>query len=202
VRLVLKSRDTVRFEVPVAARRCGDGRGILMHGARGGQGVLVWLRSSYPPDTGVYPLLPRGDSVALRGVIAAVRFQLGDVPHGLALDEDRPVTRATPQLALQLRASASRRRSRSSAPPRSRSTGCRWRRHVPCRVLPYCARRDHRDGVRAAGAAAGVGARPRRPRDGDRERPARQRRGGGGRVPDRAFAATASELAGRPTLTS
>jgi hypothetical protein len=104
VRLVLKSRDTVRFEVPVAARRCGDGRGILMHGARGGQGVLVWLRSSYPPDTGVYPLLPRGDSVALRGVIAAVRFQLGDVPHGLALDEgSASVTRATPQLALQLR---------------------------------------------------------------------------------------------------
>jgi hypothetical protein len=105
VRVVLsRSRDTVRFEVPVVAHRCGDGRGLLLHGAREGQGVLVWLRGGYPPDTGAYPLLPRGDSVALRGVIAAVRFQLGDVPHGLMLDDgSASVTSATPQFALHVR---------------------------------------------------------------------------------------------------
>lgn len=105
MRVVLaRSRDTVRFEVPVVAQRCGDGRGVLLHGAREGQGVLVWLRGAYPPDTGAYPLLPRGDSVALRGVIAAVRFQLGDVPHGLTLDNgSASVTQATPQLALHVR---------------------------------------------------------------------------------------------------
>ena len=105
MRLVIaKSGETVRFEVPVVAQRCGDGRGLLMHGAREGQGVLVWLRGGYPPDTGAYPLLPRGDSVALRGVIAAVRFQLGDVPHGLSLDDGSArVTRATPHLSLHVR---------------------------------------------------------------------------------------------------
>ncbi len=102
--MTANSRDTVRFDVPVVARRCGDGRGVLMQGVREGQGVLVWLRGGYPPDTGAYPLLPRGDSVALRGVIAAVRFQLGDVPHGLMLDDgSADVTRATPLLALHVR---------------------------------------------------------------------------------------------------
>lgn len=96
--------DTVRFEVPVVAQRCGDGRGLLLHGARQGRGVLVWLRGGFPPATGTYPLLPRGDSVALRGVIVAVRFVLGDVAHGLTLDEGSAnVTRTTPQLALQVR---------------------------------------------------------------------------------------------------
>ena len=105
VRLVsARSPDTVRFEVPVVARRCGDGRGVLLHGAREGQGVLVWLRGAYPPDTGAYPLLPRGDSVAVRGVIAAVRFQLGDVAHGLTLEDgSASVTRASPRLALHVR---------------------------------------------------------------------------------------------------
>jgi len=102
--MIAKAGDTVHFEVPVVAQRCGDGRGVLMHGVREGRGVLVWLRGSYPPDTGAYPLLPRGDSVALRGVIAALRFQLGDVPHGLTLDEGSArVTRATPHLALHVR---------------------------------------------------------------------------------------------------
>ncbi|MGH7612538.1 MAG: hypothetical protein ACREMW_00670 [Gemmatimonadales bacterium] len=104
MRVVLaRSRDTVRFEVPVVAQRCGDGRGVLLHGAREGQGVLVWLRGAYPPDTGAYPLLSRGDSVALRGVIAAVRFQLGDVPHGVTLEDGSAnVTQATPELGLHV----------------------------------------------------------------------------------------------------
>jgi len=107
VRLALRgSRDTMQFEVPVVAQRCAAGRGLLLHGAREGLGVLVWLRggSEAVPDTGTYPLLPRGDSASPRGAIAAVRFLVGEVAHGLTLDDGTAiVTRATAPFTVQAR---------------------------------------------------------------------------------------------------
>jgi hypothetical protein len=106
VRLVQTgAMDTIRFEVPIRAHPCADGRGILVTGARQGQGVLVWLRADRAaPDTGTYPLLARADSGAARGVIAAVRFVIGPVTHGLTVDDgSATVTQATPSLTLQVR---------------------------------------------------------------------------------------------------
>ncbi len=106
VRLVQAgATDTIRFEVPVRAQQCADGRGILVTGARQGQGVLVWLRADRAAlDTGTYPLLARADSGAVRGVIAAVRFVIGPATHGLTVDDGTAtVTQSTPSLALQVR---------------------------------------------------------------------------------------------------
>ncbi len=104
---LIETNDTVRFEIPVTALRCGGaergGAGLLVHGERFGQGVLVWLRGERP-DTGSYPLLTRGDTVAPRGAIAAVRFLVGDVAHGLTLDDGVvTVTRAAPPFELAIR---------------------------------------------------------------------------------------------------
>lgn len=97
--------DTIRFEVPVRAQRCVDGRGILVTGAHQGQGVLVWLRADRAaPDTGTYPLLARADSGSVRGVVAAVRFVIGPVTHGLTVDDGTAsVTQAAPAVTLQVR---------------------------------------------------------------------------------------------------
>lgn len=106
VRLVgVGSADTAHFEVPVTARRCADGRGILVTGAQAGQGVLVWLRSTGAAlDTGAYPLLTRGDSSGARGAIVAVRYAVGPVTHGLTVDDGVAiVTRTTPALDVAVR---------------------------------------------------------------------------------------------------
>jgi hypothetical protein len=97
--------DTVRFEVRVVAQPCAEGNGILVTGARQGQGVLVWLRrEGAAADTGTYPLLPRADSASVRGVIVAIRFVVGAMTHGLTVDDGiATVTRVTPTLALQVR---------------------------------------------------------------------------------------------------
>lgn len=99
------TRDTVRFEVPVIAAACGGGAGLLLHGERRGQGVLVWLRGAERPGT--YPLLARGDTAAPRGAIASIRYLVSEVAHGVTLDDgSATVTRATPPLELQIRGHA------------------------------------------------------------------------------------------------
>ena len=106
VRLVQTGElDTIQFEVPIRAQRCADGRGILVTGARQGQGVLVWLRADRAaPDTGTYPLLARADSGTVRGVIAAVRFVIGPVTHGMTVDDGTAtVTQSAPSYTLQVR---------------------------------------------------------------------------------------------------
>lgn len=106
VRLAIQgSTDTVRFEVPVIARRCAGGGGVLVTGAREGQGVLLLLRSADPAiDTGSYVLLTRADSAALRGAIVAIRFSVGPVSHGLTADVGTArVSRTTPTLAANVR---------------------------------------------------------------------------------------------------
>jgi hypothetical protein len=106
VRLAVQGTpDTVRFEVPVIARRCAGGGGVLVTGAREGQGVLLLLRSADPTiDTGSYALMTRADSASLRGAIVAVRFSVGPVSHGLTVDDGAAkVSRASPTLAVGVR---------------------------------------------------------------------------------------------------
>jgi len=82
--------DTVRFAVPAVARRCADGRAVLLEGAGDrGNGVLVLLRagdSLGPSPSGSFSLLPFGDSTTPRGARVAVRYMTRDVAHGFTLD--------------------------------------------------------------------------------------------------------------------
>ena len=98
------ARDTISFEVPVVAQRCGPGHGLLLHGEQDGVGVLVWLRDSVPPDTGAYPLVSRGDTATARGAIAAVRFLMGQLARGVTVDDGSlTLTRARAPFALRAR---------------------------------------------------------------------------------------------------
>jgi hypothetical protein len=103
VRLAIRGTpDTVRFEVPVVAQRCGPGHGLLLHGEQRDLGVLVWLRDAGNPDTGTYPLVSRGDTETVRGAIAAVRFLVGGLASGITINDGSvTLTRATPPLALR-----------------------------------------------------------------------------------------------------
>jgi hypothetical protein len=93
----------MRFQVPVVAQRCGPGHGILLHGEERGQGVMIWLRGTDAPDTGTYPLLSRGDTTATRGVIAAVRFLVGQTAGGMTIDDgSATLRRAQAPYELQL----------------------------------------------------------------------------------------------------
>lgn len=90
--------DTVRFTVPAAARRCTAGRGFLIEGREGGNGVLVWLHrgDSIPNDD--YAIRGVRDTVTPQGAGVAVRYMTGDVAHGLSLDSGTATLRraATP----------------------------------------------------------------------------------------------------------
>ncbi len=79
-------KDTVRFTAPARASRCGAARGLLLQGATGGNGVMVWLRSRDSVASGPWPLLQRGDTASPRGATVGARFMVGDVAHGVALD--------------------------------------------------------------------------------------------------------------------
>ena len=97
--------DTVGFQIAVRARRCADDHGIVLDGARHGNGLLVWLRDGVgPPDGGNYPLLSRGDSAAPRGAIASVRYILGTVAHGVIVDSGMAtLTREKPPYAVHIK---------------------------------------------------------------------------------------------------
>ena len=81
-------KDTVRFDAPARASRCGGAptSGVLLQGAEGGNGVVAWLRGLDSSLTGSWPLLQRGDTVSPRGATVAVRFMVGDIAHGAPLD--------------------------------------------------------------------------------------------------------------------
>jgi len=95
-------KDTIRFDVPADARRCGGGtgsEGFLLQGSNQGNGVVVWLRARGTradslPD-GPWPLLQRGDTVSPRGATVGVRYVLNEVAHGLTLDSGAVEVRAT-----------------------------------------------------------------------------------------------------------
>jgi hypothetical protein len=97
--------DTIHFEVPVVAQPCVEGRGVLVTGAREGQGLLVLIRAAGAAlDTGSYPLLTRADSATVRGVIVAVRYVDGPASHGFTVDDGvATVTQVSPSLSVQVR---------------------------------------------------------------------------------------------------
>lgn len=101
--------DTIGFRIPVRARRCADGHGVVLDGGLHGNGLLIWLRDGVgPPDEGSYQLLSRGDSAAPRGAIVAVRYIFGTVAHGLIVDSGAAtLTRERPPYAVHLEGNGS-----------------------------------------------------------------------------------------------
>ena len=97
--------DTVGFRIPVRARRCAGNRGFVLDGALHGNGLLVWLRDGVgAPQGGAYQLLSRGDSAAPRGAIAAVRYIVGTIAHGVIVDSGTvSLTRAQPPYAVHVK---------------------------------------------------------------------------------------------------
>jgi hypothetical protein len=96
-RIIRQSRDTLRFEVPAVASRCGRGvgNGLVLRGSEHGNGVLIYLRSSDSVARGEFGLMARADSTTPRGAIVTARFQTGEVAHGVVLDSGTvSVTRA------------------------------------------------------------------------------------------------------------
>jgi hypothetical protein len=84
-RLILQPHDTLQFTADAWAQRCGAGRGFVLKGVVGGNGVLLWLRSG-DSTLGEYPVLARGDTIAPRGVVGAVRFMVQTSDRGVTLD--------------------------------------------------------------------------------------------------------------------
>ena len=74
------------FDAAATARICTGGHGILLEGANGGNGLLVWIRSSGPVTAGTYSVVPRGDSTSVRGAVIATRYLVHEAPHGFAAD--------------------------------------------------------------------------------------------------------------------
>lgn len=107
--LVIRApKDTVRFTAPALASLCvgGIGHGVLLRGSSGGNGAIVWLRTadSLAPGARIWPLLQRGDTVSSRGATVGVRFMLGDIAHGVALDSgDVTVSTLRPAVTLTVR---------------------------------------------------------------------------------------------------
>lgn len=84
-RVVRPPKDTVTFTAPARANHCSAG-GVLLRGATGGNGVVVWLRTPDSVRGGPWPLLQRADTVSPRGGTVGVRFMIGDVAYGSTLD--------------------------------------------------------------------------------------------------------------------
>ena len=110
VRVTRPPKDTVVFEAAASARRCGPpppgSGGLVLQGASGGNGALLWLR--FPPSdslaSGEWPMLQRADTGARRGAVVGVRFMLGEVAHGAALDSGAvSLTRAGQRLSVRAR---------------------------------------------------------------------------------------------------
>ena len=85
-RLTRPPHDTLRFGATARAQRCGQGRGLLLEGIAGGNGVLIWARSGDSGVTGEFPLLARGDSITTRGALVSTRFTIGEAERGVTLD--------------------------------------------------------------------------------------------------------------------
>jgi hypothetical protein len=86
--LVVKPpHDSTRFSVPAKARRCGDGRSLLLEAAsQAGSGVLVMFKVPDSVTAGSYPVLWAGDTAARKGAMVSVRYVIRDSPSSFALD--------------------------------------------------------------------------------------------------------------------
>jgi len=99
-------KDTVRFTAPAIASQCvgGVGHGFLFRGSSGGDGAILWLRTPDSLALGTWPLVQRGDTVSLRGGTVGVRFMVGEVAYGVALDSGAvTVTALRPSVMLVVR---------------------------------------------------------------------------------------------------
>jgi hypothetical protein len=76
----------VELTVPVEARRCSDGAGLLILGVAERHGMLVWVATAGGPDTGAYALSPAGDTLPGRHARASLRYLIDDRAHSLAID--------------------------------------------------------------------------------------------------------------------
>jgi len=94
-RIVLQPHDTVEFTTDASVQHCSGRRGFTIEGVAGGNGVLVWLRASDSATAGEYPVLTRGDTIAPRGVAAAVRFLVQNTDRGAILDSGVVVVSAS-----------------------------------------------------------------------------------------------------------
>lgn len=98
-------KDTVRFTAPAIASQCvgGAGHGLLLRGSSGGNGAILWLRTPDTVAVGTRPLLQSGDTVSPRGATVGIRFMVGDVAHGVALDSGEvTVTALRPSVTLMV----------------------------------------------------------------------------------------------------
>lgn len=107
-RVTRPPKDTVRFEARARASRCvGPGKGgLLVRGAAGQSGVIVWLRYPDSLTSGAWSLVQRGDTVSARGAVVGARFLVSDLAHGVALDSGAvQVSRAGRDLTIVVRGS-------------------------------------------------------------------------------------------------
>lgn len=87
VTVAFPPRDTIRFALPAATRRCTDGRSLLLEGVSPqGTGVLVRLHHGDSLIAGPYTITAPGDSITVPGAQVAVRYLIREVPHGFAID--------------------------------------------------------------------------------------------------------------------
>jgi hypothetical protein len=84
--VILGVSDSVVFDAVPTARRCAGGHGVVLEGATGGNGILVWIRAPGAVTPGTYPVLPRGDSTSPRGAVIAARYLVHEAPHGFSAD--------------------------------------------------------------------------------------------------------------------
>jgi hypothetical protein len=85
-RIVLQPHDTVEFTAVARVQHCSGRRGLTIEGVDGGNGVLIWLRGTDSATAGDYPVLTARDTIAPRGVAAAVRFLVQNTDRGATLD--------------------------------------------------------------------------------------------------------------------
>jgi hypothetical protein len=84
--IIRPPKDTTRLGLPGESRRCIGGHAQVLEAlSTSGEGILVRLRYRDSLTSGAYPFRAPGDSPA-PGAVAAIRYQVGGVPHTVLLD--------------------------------------------------------------------------------------------------------------------